>query len=149
MPLTFAVVAHAAGFQNRWEANFLNSGIESVTARNRLELRRGNSQFLEKSFLADSVLGNFQSFRGWQNWGALCEESNRFHRDVFEFVGDEFKAVREFFQRRFVAKIRGNTRSDATDWRFRRRIEETKMQPERIARESQHIAQLPATQDSD
>src|SRR5580698_1464076 len=64
VPLAFAVVAHAAGFQNRGQADFLYGCVQIVAAPDRLELCRRNSQFPEQGLFIDPILGDFQRLGG-------------------------------------------------------------------------------------
>src|SRR5436309_1391898 len=72
-----------------------------------------------------------------------------FDGDVFKFVGDEFEAAGESFKRGLIAEVRGDALCDAAHGGFRRGIEKTEVQTERIARESEHVAQLTAAEDTD
>src|ERR1700730_14103032 len=69
--------------------------------------------------------------------------------DIFEFVGNEFQPIGEFFERGLVVKIGGNALRDAAYRRLRRRIKKTEPETERIASQCQHITQLTPAEDPD
>src|SRR5713226_2052931 len=72
-----------------------------------------------------------------------------FDGNVFKFVGDQLEAACEFFEGGFVGVVGGDTLGDPAYGRFRRGIEKTEMQTERIARQGKHIAELSASEDAD
>ena len=79
------------------------------------------------------VLRRFQR-GGRRKYGdALGEKANRGDGHVFEFVGDQLQAVGEFLKGRFIGKFRGDARCDTPDRGFRRWIEKSKMEAQRIA----------------
>ena len=58
-------------------------------------------------------------------------------------IGD----AKVFLQRSAVRKIAGDTGSDSSHGRFRRRVKKPESQTKRVARKSQHITKLPAAED--
>ena len=128
---------------------FFTAASSASTIGDRRELRCRDAQLLEKMLLAQAVLRRFQR-GGRRKYGdALGEKANRGDGNVFEFVGDQLEAVGEFLKRRFIGKFRGDARRDASDRGFRRRIEKSKMEAQRIARKRQHVAELSAAENAD
>src|ERR1700719_151482 len=113
------------------------------------ELRSGNSQLAKQRFFFQAVLRNFQCRGRRKDRNAFAEKSGGSYGNIFEFVGDEFKAAGKFFERGFVVKIGGDALRDAADGRFRRRIEKTEVQTKRVAGQGQHVSELTAAEDAD
>src|SRR6266404_3366081 len=148
-PLAFAVVAHAAGLQHGGKADLFQGGVECIRFRDRSKLGGGDAEFLEELLFLQAILGGFESDRKRIDGDAGGEKLSGFDGDVFKFVGHELEAARESFERGLIAEVRGNALGDAAHGGFRRGIEKTEVQTERIAREGEHVAQLTAAEDAD
>src|SRR2546425_574409 len=147
-PLAFAVVAHARSLQNGGETNMLESGTEFGVFRNGCEFGRGDAKFLEEVLFAQAVLRGFEGEGRRIDRDALSEKFHGFNGDVFEFISDELEAAREFFERGVIGVLGGDALGDAAYGSFRRRVEKAEVQAERIARESEHVAELPPAKDA-
>src|SRR6266851_7378082 len=148
-PLAFAVVAHARGFQDGWEAERFDGGVEVGGIRNWREFGCGNPEFAKEIFLGEAVLSGFEGGGRRTDGDSLGEKPGRFDGNVFEFVGNQFEAAGEFFKGGLVGVIGGDALGDAAYRCFGRGIEKTEMQTERVARESEHVAELAAAEDAD
>src|SRR5579859_7818305 len=148
-PLPFPVVSHPPRLQHRRQTDFPHRLVDFRRTSDFGKRSRRNSQFLEKLFRSQPVLRRFQRFRWRIDAHVLREKSRRFHRHVFKFVSDEFQSVREFLQRIVVLVFRRHALRDSSHRSFRRWIQKTKMQSQRIARQRQHVTQLPAAENPD
>src|SRR5713101_7112954 len=148
-PLAFAVVAHARGFQDGGKAERFYGGVKFGGIRNGGEFGGGDAEFAEEIFFGEAVLGGFESGGRRIDGNALGEEAGGFDGDVFEFVGDQLEAAREFFKGSLVGVIGGDALGDAAHGGFGRGVEKTEMQSERIARKREHVAELSAAEDAD
>src|ERR1700676_2694674 len=148
-PLAFAVVAHARGFQDCGKAERFYSGVEFAGIRNGGEFGGGDAEFAEESLLGEAVLRGFESSGRRIDGNAFGKKIGGFHGNVFEFVGDQLEAAGEFFECGLIGVIGGDALGDAAHGGFGRRIEKTEMQAERIARESEHVAELTTPEDAD
>src|SRR5881392_1013132 len=111
----------------------LSSGI-----RNGGEFSGGNAESAKQILFCEAILRGFQSGRRRIDRNTLGQKISSFDGDVFEFVGDQFKTAGKFFERGLIGVIGGDALGDAAYGSFRRGIEKTKMQAERIAGESEH-----------
>ena len=148
-PLAFAIVAEAAGFQDGGEAELFHGGVEFLRFRDGNKFGGGDAEFLEELLFVEAILRGFEGGGRGIDGDALGEKFGGVDGNVFEFVGDQFEAGGEFFERGEVVKIGGDTLGDAADGSFGRRIEKTEVQPQRIAGEGQHVAELSAAEDAD
>src|SRR6266704_623455 len=141
--LALAVVAHAGSLQNGGETNMLESGAEFGVFRNGCEFGRGDAEFLKDVLFAQAVLRGFEGDGRRIDRDALSEKFHRFNGDVFEFISDELETAREFLERTVIGVLGGDALGDAANGSFRRRVEKAEVQAERIARKSEHVAELP------
>jgi len=74
------------------------AAVEFGRIRDVGEFGGGDAELAEEILFGKAVLGGFER-GGWRIDGnALGEEAGGFDGDVFEFVGDELEAAREFFE---------------------------------------------------
>src|SRR6266700_2762626 len=79
----------------------------------------------------------------------LCEEFHSFNGNVYSFMGPEFQAIGKLFKCGVIGIVRSDALGNAAEGRFGGRIEESKMQAERIARQREHVAELSSAEDAD
>ena len=138
-----------ASFQDGGKAERFYGGVEFAGIRHGSKFRGRNAKFPEESFFVQAILRGFESGGRRINGNALGEKLRGFHGNVFEFVGDQLEAIREFFERGLIGVFGGDALGDAAHGSFGRGIEKTEMQAERVAREGEHVAELSTAEDAD
>ncbi len=102
----------------------------------------GISEASKQTLFAEAILCFFERERGRMYGHAFGQETRGLHRNVFELVGDQFQAVRKFLEGLLVGELGADALGDPAHRRFRRWIEETKMQAKGITGERQHVARV-------
>src|SRR5579859_350714 len=148
-PLAFAVVAHAAGLQNRGQADVLDRAGKRHAICDRGKLGGGDAQLLKEPLFVEAILGHFESGGRWEHGNAFGKEAGGFDGHVLEFIGDQLQPGGKFRQRGAIGKRRCNAGGDASYRSFRGRIQETEMKTQRIAGQGEHVAELSAAKDAD
>src|SRR5882762_6466519 len=148
-PLTLAVVTHAAGFQNRGQANSIDGAIERIAVRDRGKFSGGDTQLLKQMFFGETVLRRLKRGRRRKHRYQLSKKAGRFHRHILKFVGNQLQSSRKFLQRRAVGVLGSDARRDAPHRSFWRGIEKAKVKTQRISRERKHVSELTAAEDTD
>src|SRR5260370_19803726 len=148
-PLPLAVVSHAAGFQNRGQTNLFDRGIERFPVGDFGKFRNGDAKLLEEALFVEAILRGFERGGRRKHGHALGKETRRLDRHVFKFVGDQLQSGGKFLQGGIVVVWGGDARGDSPDRSFRRGVEKTEAKTQRIAREREHVSELPAAENAD
>src|SRR6267154_736999 len=148
-PLALAVVAHARSFKDRGKADGFYGGVEFAGIRDGGKFSGRDAEFAKERLLGEAVLRGCESGRRRIDGDAFGEKIGGLYGNVFKFVGDEFEAAGEFFECSLIAVVSRDALGDAAHGGFGRGVEKAEMQTERVARESEHVAELSAAEDAD
>ena len=97
--LPLAVIAQAAGLEQRGEAHLAHGGLQLALVAHRAERRGGKARSLEELLLADPVLGDGDGAHRGPHPARAREALQRLCRDVLEFRGDRGALGREAVER--------------------------------------------------
>src|SRR5260370_974177 len=113
-------------------------GVEAAVCRS----CGGAAELAEERFRREAIVGGFESSGRKINGNTLGEKPGGFDGNVFEFVGDQREAAREFFECGLIGVIGGDALSDAAYRGFGRRIGKTEMETRRGGREGGKVRQV-------
>src|SRR6187399_2046648 len=148
-PLALAVIAKAACFENTRQAQLFYRRVQLRRGVDGGELRGGNTELLKKRLLVQPVLRGLERPRGRKYRDVPGQMARRFHRDILKLVGHQRQAMSKLVERFVIRVLGGDPRRNAAYRGLRRRVKETKVKIERVARQREHVAQLPAAQNPD
>src|SRR5580692_7528428 len=148
-PLPLPVVTHPPGLDHCRQPYLFDRRIDVVGDGHGSKFGSADSQLQEQLLFFEAVLRGLERPGRRKNGHLLGQMLHRIHRHVLKLVGHHVQPVCEFLERRSIRKVSRNSGGDASHGRFRRRVEKTESQSQRISRQGEHVPQLPAAEDPD
>ena len=148
--LALAIIAHAAGLEDRRAAQRRQCHVEIATAGNGAIGGGATTKAFNKALFGQPVLRNFQAGGAGVDRNPRCKMADCGGVDVFKFEGDDVDSSRKAIERRQVVITgAGDFGRDIAGRQFRLGRQHMDAIAHRRRRQRQHAAQLAPAQDAD
>ena len=149
--LALAVVTHAPRLQHAGQADARDRARERRARIDRGVARRRDAEALEQALFRQAVLRGGQRAQRRRDARLLAAQrlAQRLDRDVLPVEADHPAAPRELGEQRRIGEFADERGRELRRRRVGAAVEEEEVQPQRIAGQGQHAAQLAGADDAD